>query len=179
MNDDENTSLTFRSIATLIAVISIAVVVGRICSAESKDRKTPFFSANDRSRWCMISALVDHGTYSIDDVIKRPGWNTIDKVRHLDRDGELRHYSSKPPLYPTLLAAKYWIVKKSHRRVARERAVLRRASDAGNLQRSTADRFLLLSDKTRRRVFRIGMDESFRVGLPPRSARCSQRSPFR
>lgn len=112
MNDDQDRSLTFRSIATLIALISIAVVVGRICSAESKDRKTPFFSANDRSRWCMISALVDHGTYAIDDVIKRPGWNTIDKVRHADRDGNIRHYSSKPPLYPTMLAAKYWVVKK-------------------------------------------------------------------
>ena len=111
MPDDQDRSLSFRSIATLIAVVSIAVVIGRICSAESKDRKTTFFSANDRSRWCMISALVDHGTYSIDDVIKRRGWNTIDKVRHADRDGVMRHYSSKPPLYPTLLAAKYWVVK--------------------------------------------------------------------
>ena len=111
MNEDEYSTFNFRSIATLIGVISIAVVIGRICSAESKDRRTPFFSANDRSRWCMISALVDHGTYSIDEVIKRRGWDTIDKVRHADRQGEMRHYSSKPPLYPTILAAKYWMIK--------------------------------------------------------------------
>lgn len=112
MIDDDNIPFNFRSVAILFAVISTAIVVGRICSAESKDRRTPFFSANDRSRWCTISALVDHGTYAIDDVIQRRGWDSIDKVRHADRAGVMRHYSSKPTLYPTMLAGKYWLVKK-------------------------------------------------------------------
>jgi len=43
--------------------------------------------------------------YSIDKVIQEPGWDTIDMVKH---DGHL--YSSKPPLFPTLLAAEYWLI---------------------------------------------------------------------
>ena len=69
----------------------------------------PFLSANDRSRWCTVRALVESdmrvaGTpYAIDRVIEQPNWDTIDMVKH---DGHL--YSSKPPLLPTLMAAVYW-----------------------------------------------------------------------
>ena len=42
----------------------------------------PFLSANDRSRWATVRALVEHGTYAIDDVIREPGWDTIDMVKH-------------------------------------------------------------------------------------------------
>ena len=76
--------------------------------------ESPFFSANDRSRWCTIRALGDDGTYEIDDVIARgPGisWNTIDKVQHIGPDGELHFYSSKPTLLPTLMAGVYKLVK--------------------------------------------------------------------
>jgi len=71
----------------------------------------PFLSANDRSRWCMIRALVEPrmrvpgAPYAIDRVIAEPGWDTIDMVKH---DGHL--YSSKPPLFPTLLAGQYWLI---------------------------------------------------------------------
>ena len=37
-------------------------------------------------------------------------WDTIDKVRHRNRDGELRFYSSKPPLLATMLAGEYWLI---------------------------------------------------------------------
>ncbi|MFH1269366.1 MAG: hypothetical protein ABIK89_26860 [Planctomycetota bacterium] len=73
--------------------------------------RRPFLSANDRSRWCTLRALVEKemrvegAPYAIDRVIQEPGWDTIDMVKH---DGHL--YSSKPPLFPTLAAIPYWLV---------------------------------------------------------------------
>jgi len=71
----------------------------------------PFFSANDRSRWCTIRALVEPemrvagAPYAIDKVRLLRGWDTIDMVKH---DGH--YYSSKPPLLPTMMAGVYWIL---------------------------------------------------------------------
>ena len=86
----------------------------------------PFLSANDRSRWCTVRALVEPdmrvpGTPdALDKVIDakvidakvaggklkmRPGWDTINLVFH---DGH--YYSSKPPLESTLMAAEYWAI---------------------------------------------------------------------
>ena len=113
MYEDENEDRTStRWICILLAVISLAGISGRIANVHSKDRKTPFFSANDRSRWCTILSLGEFGTYEIDRIIKRKTWDSIDKVRHVGRDGELHYYSSKPPLYATMLAGEYWLVKK-------------------------------------------------------------------
>jgi hypothetical protein len=70
----------------------------------------PFLSANDRSRWLAIRALVERGTYHIDDLIDIDVWNTIDMVQHRGRDGQLHLYSSKPPLLITLLAGEYWLI---------------------------------------------------------------------
>ena len=73
--------------------------------------RRPFLSANDRSRWCTLRALVEDrmrvpgAPYAIDRVIQEPNWDTIDMVKH---DGHL--YSSKPPLLPTLVAVPYWLV---------------------------------------------------------------------
>jgi hypothetical protein len=82
--------------------------------------RRPFFSANDRSRWCAVRALVEPDMrvyetdaqgntrwvpYAIDNVIQQPNWDTIDMVKH---DGHL--YSSKPPLLPTLIAGEYWLI---------------------------------------------------------------------
>jgi len=95
----------------------------------------PFLSANDRSRWCTLRALVerdmwvaaevqtvDGGTqfrwvpYSIDKVLGEPGWDTIDMVKHSlpshGHNGQEFLYSSKPPLLPTLMAVPYWILHK-------------------------------------------------------------------
>ena len=68
----------------------------------------PLQSANDRSRWCTVRALVEQGTYRIDDVRRQSGWDTIDLVRH-----EGRFYSTKPPLFPTIVAGLYWSVHKT------------------------------------------------------------------
>jgi hypothetical protein len=65
-------------------------------------------SANDRSRWCTVWSLVERGTYQIDEIDKKSGWSTIDKVLH---DGHL--YSSKPPLQSTAVAGVYWVLKKT------------------------------------------------------------------
>jgi hypothetical protein len=72
----------------------------------------PFLSANDRSRWLAIRALVELGTYEIDSLLDRDVWNTIDMVQHRGRDGKLHLYSSKPPLLITLLAGEYWVIHK-------------------------------------------------------------------
>lgn len=79
---------------------------------ENRQLERPFLSANDRSRWLAIRALVEHGTYEIDDVLDRNVWNTIDMVQHRGRDGELHLYSSKPPLLYTLMAGVYWTLMK-------------------------------------------------------------------
>lgn len=73
---------------------------------ENRPPHTPLFSANDRSRWCTVWALVERGTFQIDEIIAHPGWDTIDKVR---ADGHF--YSSKPALLPVVTAAFYWLLK--------------------------------------------------------------------
>ena len=95
----------------LLIVTSLCTVTGHILAVHSAERKTPFLSANDRSRWSTIRAIVDHGTYAIDDVIVDRGWDTIDKVRHVGPDGRPHFYSSKPPLLSTLLAGQYWLIE--------------------------------------------------------------------
>ena len=88
----------------------------------------PTFSSNDRSRWATIRALVDHGTYVIGTrdpsqvseankygdtgIIFEDGWQSIDKVLKPAPEGEVREfYSSKPPLFSTLVAGEYWVIK--------------------------------------------------------------------
>lgn len=71
----------------------------------------PFLSANDRSRWNTVRALVEKdmrvegAPYAIDRVIAESRWDTIDMVKH---DGH--YYSSKPPLLATLVAGPYWLI---------------------------------------------------------------------
>lgn len=67
---------------------------------------TPMLSANDRSRWCTVWSLAERGTFQIDDIIRVPGWNTIDKVV---KDGHF--YSSKPPVLTVAVAGLYWTLK--------------------------------------------------------------------
>lgn len=95
----------------------------------------PFLSANDRSRWCTLRALVEPDMwvaaevqtadgkkqlrwvpYAINRVLAEPGWDTIDMVKHSlpshGPGGQAFLYSSKPPLLPTLMAVPYWILYK-------------------------------------------------------------------
>ncbi|MBX7167832.1 MAG: hypothetical protein K1X74_15980 [Pirellulales bacterium] len=99
-----------RAMYGLLIVTSLAGVAARIAALDTPNvrdpaKRRPFLSANDRSRWCTVRALVEHGTYAIDDVVREPGWDTIDMVSH---DGHL--YSSKPPLLATLVAGEYWVL---------------------------------------------------------------------
>ena len=119
LRDDPQNDLR-RAVYAILVVSSVGAMTGRVFTVTAEHGRNPFLSANDRSRWCTIRALVDHGTYVIDDVIfnprtgkfDHPHWNTIDKVRHKGADGQEHYYSSKPPLLPTLLASEYWLVKK-------------------------------------------------------------------
>ena len=101
-----------------LALVALALTAGRISVVTGRDGTTAFLSANDRSRWCTVASLVEHGTYAIDtqieivDPIRRHihPWQTIDKVRHLGTDDKQHYYSSKPPLFPTAVAGVYKIV---------------------------------------------------------------------
>jgi hypothetical protein len=101
----------------LLIAISASTMAGRIMVVRSALGETPLLSANDRSRWSTIRALVDEGTYQIDAVIFREDgkrdreWYTIDMVRHRGWDGREHYYSSKPPLLATLLAGPYWVLR--------------------------------------------------------------------
>ena len=104
------------SIFWILIVCSVSMVAGRVMTLKNEQSKgdSPFFSANDRSRWCTIRSLGDAGTYEIDDVIRSEQpieWDSIDKVRHIGSDGQLHFYSSKPTLLPTLIAGVYKSVK--------------------------------------------------------------------
>ncbi|MFM2093085.1 MAG: hypothetical protein RIS70_209, partial [Planctomycetota bacterium] len=105
-----------RAVYLLLIVVAVATMVSRIMTVRSTSGRTPFLSANDRSRWSTVRALVDHGTFELDDVIFPNGkrdrdWYSIDLVRHRGRDGREHYYSSKPPLLTTLLAAEYWCIR--------------------------------------------------------------------
>ena len=57
---------------------------------------------------------MDERSFHIDDVIvsgQDINWNTIDKVKHIGRDGEMHTYSSKPPLLASVVAAGYFAIK--------------------------------------------------------------------
>jgi hypothetical protein len=94
------------------AAIANAIAEARPRIEAEERRQRPFLSANDRSRWLTVRALVDHGTFEIDAVLDTNVWNTIDMVQHKGRDGELHLYSSKPPLLSVVLAGVYWGVQK-------------------------------------------------------------------
>lgn len=97
--------------STLLSVISIHRV-------QSRQGDTPFLSANDRSRWATIAALVEDGTFSIDrwqdyrdPQTKARSYQSIDRVRHVDGNGIAHDYSSKPPLLPIVQAGVYALVR--------------------------------------------------------------------
>lgn len=76
------------------------MATARLCSTG------PLNSANDRSRWCTVWSLAEKGTYQIDEARKKPGWDTIDLVKHNDH-----FYSTKPPLLPWCVTQMYRVQK--------------------------------------------------------------------
>lgn len=94
-----------RQLRRFAYALLIAIAAG--LGASSIWRVQPLLSANDRSRWATVRALIEHKTWQVDDVIAdeqgRPTeWDTIDKVRH-----EGHFYSSKPALLPLLVSWVY------------------------------------------------------------------------
>lgn len=75
------------------------IVAAAVLQAVIISHAEPLQSANDRSRWCTVRALLEDGSYQIDRVRQIPGWDTIDLVRV---DGHF--YSTKPPLMATWVA---------------------------------------------------------------------------
>ena len=120
----ENPSARLRwGIYLVLIAAAVGNMTGRLLAVNSVDKiglekrtggkeqlQRPFLSANDRSRWMTIRALVEHGTYEIDAVFGQPTWDSIDVVQHRGRDGDLHLYSSKPPLLATILAGEYWVI---------------------------------------------------------------------
>jgi hypothetical protein len=143
-------TISARSLARAIIFVAVAMGAGRICSAQfvlepslyklkssdpvgrtwptERPEPTPMFSSNDKSRWALVSALVDDGTFAIgrrvevdedglgykdsgNDVIfdKATGkWKSIDIVLRPDTNEFL---SSKPPLLAVLVSWLYWLLK--------------------------------------------------------------------
>lgn len=89
-----------------LVILSVAVAGWSILNS------VPLQSANDRSRWCTVWSLVERGTYQIDEIDADSRWHTIDKVRYRHKDSDPWHfYSSKPPLFSTMVAGVYWVQK--------------------------------------------------------------------
>ena len=86
-----------------ILIVLVATLLHGIFLSKAK----PLQSANDRSRWCTVWSLVERGTFQIDEIRQRPGWDTIDLVRV---DGHF--YSTKPPLLTVIVAGLTWGVQK-------------------------------------------------------------------
>lgn len=104
---------------TILIVATLALVAGRIATVINTEGDAAFVSANDRSRWVSVAALVEQHTFEIDELISirtergHRLWDTIDKVRHVGADGRLHYYSSKPTLLTTLVAGAYWVAREA------------------------------------------------------------------
>lgn len=87
---------------TKLLVLTIVTIWVSLCALQSH------LSVNPASRFATMEALVEHGTYAIDDTSLLS--STIDKVRWPPGDlPESKFYSSKPPLLMTLGAPAYWV----------------------------------------------------------------------
>ena len=90
---DETGAGSRRSACVLIVLVALALHIAALLNAK------PLQSANDRSRWCTVWSLVERGTFQIDEIRQRPGWDSIDIIHD---DGHF--YSTKPPLLTVIVA---------------------------------------------------------------------------
>lgn len=150
MTDADTTAKLRRSVYAVLTVVTVAGTAARVLNVErvyepslhrgpgetaqthpkapprdwpkARPRPMPTFSSNDRSRWAMVRALVDEGTFAIGHredngksgyrdigIVAEDGWQTLDMV--LD-PATKTFYSSKPPLLPVLVAGEYWLLKR-------------------------------------------------------------------
>ncbi len=98
---DRDSSANLRTAQILIVVI--ATLLHTVFLSKAR----PLQSANDRSRWCTVWSLVERGTFQIDEIRQRPGWDTIDMV-HVDD----HFYSTKPPLLTSVVAGITWCLQR-------------------------------------------------------------------
>jgi hypothetical protein len=111
-SDEPSQPWNYASVAWLLIAIATIIQVARICGVTAVHGELPSLSANDRSRWAAIAALIEDGTWEIDrvnDLLDSKGrskiWASIDIVRHRGNDGREHFYSSKPPLLTLMYAA--------------------------------------------------------------------------
>ncbi len=100
--------LLYRTIVALAIGITVGLTVRAAGNYFQGTQPRPTLSPNDRSRFLTIWAFGDYGRFWIDDLTERPGWKTIDKIYRPDTK---HYYSSKPPLFPVLLAFEYRFIK--------------------------------------------------------------------
>ena len=98
---DRDSSTVLRTAQILIVVI--ATLLHTVFLSKAK----PLQSANDRSRWCTVWSLVERGTFQIDEIRQRSGWDTIDLVHVNDH-----FYSTKPPLLTSVVAGITWCLQR-------------------------------------------------------------------
>jgi len=104
-----------RPAYTVLTFAAVGLAVAQVFSTTEKT-----IQANDRSRWATVRALVHDRSYAIgqrvflpdggyrdEGIVAERGWDTIDKVMD---PATGTFYSSKPPLFPTLVAGVYWVV---------------------------------------------------------------------
>ncbi|MGL6196845.1 MAG: hypothetical protein ACRC2T_18690 [Thermoguttaceae bacterium] len=113
------------------AIEKVVADTERKLKVEAVRTMRPFLSANDRSRWCTIRAIVEPDMrvietdeagnekivwLAIDKVQDQYGWDTIDMVKHTlpptasEDEAPAYLFSSKPPLLPILMAAPYYAI---------------------------------------------------------------------
>ncbi len=97
----ESHTVSRRAASLLIIVIAVSIHAAALFNAK------PLQSANDRSRWCTVWSLVERGTFCIDEIRQRPGWDSIDIIHD---DGHF--YSTKPPLLTVIVAGITWCVSR-------------------------------------------------------------------
>jgi hypothetical protein len=103
----------FFPLAWLALFLAVAMQLYRLCTVLADNGETPFLSANDRSRWCAIAALIEDRSFIIDRLLdirdqatgRRQIWKSIDMVRKPEPDGTEHYYSSKPPFLTVIHAA--------------------------------------------------------------------------
>ena len=98
---NRDSSISLRT--TQILIVVIATLLHTVFLSKAK----PLQSANDRSRWCTVWSLAERGTFQIDEIRQRPGWDTIDMV-HVDD----HFYSTKPPLLTSVVTGITWCLQR-------------------------------------------------------------------
>ncbi len=113
--DTPSSTASFQFGSSLIIWILVAISIARLVSVVASNGETPFLSANDRSRWSAVAAILEDQTFAIDRLLEKRDsrgrsrtWYSIDMVRHRDATGSEHFYSSKPPLLTVMYAAIVW-----------------------------------------------------------------------